>query len=89
MPSVCFDRISFSDLMEDYLTDYRINGKRTVKRAERCAKFLLTEFEGIRAPEVTTTAIKRYIEKRMNKGIANTTINRERADGPILVLCKD
>jgi len=79
MPSVCFDRIGFDELIEDYLTDYRINGKRTVKRAERCAKFLLTEFQGMRAPEITTTAIKRYIEKRMNKNIANATINRELA----------
>ena len=79
MPSICFDHISFSNLLDDYLTDYRINGKRTVKRAERCVKFLLAEFEGMRAPEITTTAIKRYIEKRMNKGIANATINRELA----------
>ena len=77
MPSVCFDRINFDELMEDYLTDYRINGKRTIQRAERCAKFLLKEFRGMRAPEITTSSIKKYIEKRLDQGLSNATINRE------------
>lgn len=77
MPGVCFDRTSFDDLMEDYLTDYRINGKRTVARAERCAKFLLKEFRGMRAPEITTSSIKKYIEKRLDQGLSNASINRE------------
>ncbi len=79
MPSVCFDRINFDELMDDYLTDYRINGKRTLPRAERCAKFLLKEFRGMRAPEITTSSIKRYIEKRLDQGLSNATINRELA----------
>lgn len=76
MPGVCFDRTTFEELMDDYLADYRINGKRTVPRAERCKKFLLKEFRGMRAPEITTTAIKRYIEKR-KKHVSNATVNRE------------
>ncbi len=76
MPGVCFDRTTFEELMEDYLADYQINGKRTVPRAERCKKFLLKEFRGMRAPEITTTAIKRYIEKRLEH-VSKATVNRE------------
>ncbi len=76
MPGVCFDRTTFEELMDDYLSDYRINGRRTVPRAERCKNFLLKEFRGMRAPEITTTAIKRYIEKRLEH-VSNATVNRE------------
>jgi integrase len=79
MPSVCFERIGFEDLIEDYLTDYRINKKRTVKRAERCAKFLLIEFQGMKATEITTAAIKKYVERRLSNGLENATVNRELA----------
>lgn len=78
-PSICFERIRFDELIEDYLTDYRINKKRTVKRAERCSRFLLGEFQGMRATEITTTAVKKYIDRRLNDGIHNATINRELA----------
>lgn len=77
MPSICFERIKIDELIEDYLTDYRINKKKSVKRAERCARFILKEFRGMNAPEVTTAVIKKYIEKRLNSGLTNATINRE------------
>lgn len=79
LPGVCFDRISIDDLMDDYLTDYRINGKRTLPKAERCVKFLLQEFRGMRVTEISTASIKRYIEKRLSQGLRNATINRELA----------
>ncbi|MBN1547536.1 MAG: tyrosine-type recombinase/integrase [Syntrophaceae bacterium] len=79
MPGVCFDRVSIDDLMDDYLTDYRINRKKTIPRAERCVKFILNEFKGMRAPEVNTAVIKRYIDERLHQGVVNATINRELA----------
>jgi len=79
MPGICFDRILFNELMDDYLTDYRINGKRTVSKAERCVRYLKKVFGGMRSTEVTTSTIKRYIEIRLSEGIANATINRELA----------
>lgn len=78
-PSICFDRISFEDLLKDYVTDYKINGKKTVKKAERCKSFLLREFNGMMAPEITTDAIKKYVEKRLGGGVNNATVNRELA----------
>jgi len=77
LPAVYFDRVLFDDLVEDYLVDYRINEKRTLQKAERCSRYLLEEFEGMKASEITTPKIKRYIQKRMDQGLMNATINRE------------
>jgi integrase len=76
-PGICFDRISFDDLLKDYVTDYKINGKRTVKKAERCVKFLQQELEGMMAPEITTDVVKKYVEKQLSSGRSNATVNRE------------
>lgn len=76
-PGICFDRISFEDLLKDYVTDYKINGKKTVKKAERCMTFLLQEFKGRMATEITTDAIKKYVEKRLSGNVNNATVNRE------------
>lgn len=77
LPGICFDRVRFDELVEDFLTDYRINNRRTVDKAELRCGHLLREFEGVRATEITTPRIKRYIQKRMDEGAANATINRE------------
>jgi len=79
MPSICFERVTFDELMDDYLTDYRMNGRSTIAKAERCAGYLKAEFRGLKALEVNTPRIKAYIEKRMSEGKANATINRELA----------
>jgi integrase len=79
LPGICFDRVRFDELVEDYLTDYRINNKRTLNKAERCARYLLKEFEGMRVTDISTPRIKQYIQKRMDEGISNATINRELA----------
>lgn len=77
MPGICFDRVRFDELVEDYLTDYRVNNRRTTAKAERCGRFLMKEFGGMRVTEITTPRIKRYIQKRMDEGVSNATINRE------------
>lgn len=77
LPGICFDRVRYDEIEEEYLTDYRINLKRTVKKAERCARFLKKEFGGMRVTEITTARIKQYIQKRMEGGVSNATINRE------------
>jgi integrase len=79
LPSVCFERVSFDDLAADFLTDYRINGRKTLSRAERCTAFLKKEFGGMRATEITTSKIKKYVENRLFQGVVNATINRELA----------
>jgi integrase len=79
VPGIVYERVKFEELMEDFLLDYRVNQKRTVAKAERCSRYLLEEFEGLRAVEVNTTRIKQLIEKRREQGYSNASINRELA----------
>ena len=79
LPGIYFDRVRFDELAEDYLTDYRINQRKSLEKAKTCARYLTKEFGGMKVPEITTTRIKLYIEKRMDEGVSNATINRELA----------
>jgi integrase len=51
LPGIYFDKIHFSELAEDFLTDYLINGKKTLDDAERNVK-QLAEFFGADVKEV-------------------------------------
>ncbi len=73
------DRIRFEELALDFLNDYRVNGKRSVDRAERSVRRLRAYFGGWRALNITTPAIRSYIDKRQQEGAGNATINRELA----------
>jgi hypothetical protein len=79
LPGICFEKVTFGELLDDYVTDYKINGKKSLLRAEGCVKLLKEEFGNMKAIDVNTPAIKRYVEKRQLKELANGTINRELA----------
>jgi integrase len=79
LPGIYFDKVTFDELAEDYLRDYRINNRDTIAKAARSVRYLTEEFGGARATDVTTDKIKNYIEKRMEKGLSNASINRELA----------
>jgi integrase len=79
IPGIVFDRVRFDELAEDFITDYRINGKDSLSKAERSVKYLKKFFEGMKATEITTDKIKNYVDQRMNKGLSNASINRELA----------
>lgn len=79
IPGVYFEKVKFNDLADDFLTDYRINGKKSLKRAERSVKQLKAFFSNDRIPTITTPRIQKFIEKRLNEGMSNATINRELA----------
>ncbi len=70
-------KVTLSDLAGDLLNDYRINGKKSVDRAERSVKHLKTFFGGSRAIDITTDRIKAYILQRQEEGAENGTVNRE------------
>lgn len=53
MPGVYFDRIKFEELAEDFLQDYRINGKKSLPRAAQSVKHLSATFKGYKAPAIT------------------------------------
>jgi site-specific recombinase XerD len=64
-------------LAEDFLQDYRINQKKSIKRAKRSVDKLKEFFEGYHVPDITTPKINEYIVMRMQEGVVNATINRE------------
>ncbi len=78
-PGIQFDKITFEDLAECFLRDYRINQKKSLAKAQRSVNHLKASFERIRVPQITTPRIKAFIENRLNEGAANATINRELA----------
>jgi len=78
-PGLQVERTRFDELSKDFLTDYRINGKKSLVRAEESVNHLKKWFEGCRANDITTGMIKEYIEKRLEQGAKNGTINRELA----------
>ena len=79
MPSIQFDKVTFDELADGFLRDYRINQKKSLVRAERSVNHLKAFLEGARAAEITTPIINQYVELRMDFGAANATINRELA----------
>lgn len=76
-PGLSIEKILFDELAEDYLTDYRVNGKKSLERAQRCVKKLSEHFEGIRVINISTSAVKVYISVQQEAGRSNGTINRE------------
>jgi integrase len=77
LPGICFDKIKFDELATDFVTDYRINKRKSLDKAERCVKHLKEAFGGLRVTQITTATVKAYIEKRMEQGFSNASINRE------------
>jgi integrase len=79
LPGIYFDKVTFDELAEDYITDYKVNGRDTLAKAERCVKYLKKNFGGLKVIEITTAGIKAYIDKRMEEDLSNASINRELA----------
>jgi len=78
LPGVYFDKVRFEELAEDFLNDYRINGKKSYQNVERIVRLYLQPFYGgLRATNITTSLIREYIAQRQEAGAANATINRE------------
>ncbi len=74
------ERIRVQELAEDFLRDYRVNGRKSYDDAEARWRLHLKPFFGhLRAADVGTDLIARYAETRQNGGAKNATINRELA----------
>ena len=77
IPSLRVERIRFDELAEDFITDYKVNGRKSLDRAERSVKRLKMSFEGIRIVDIATDRVKVYIAERQEEGASNASINRE------------
>ena len=78
-PGAIFSRVSFDELAEGLLRDYKINQKKSLKRADLSVRTLKRHFSGMKAIQITTPVIKKYILQRVDDGVANSSINRELA----------
>ncbi len=77
--NIQLNRVKFNDLSDDFLRDYRINGKRSIERAEISVTHLKDFFGNMLVIELDSSKVMKYIEHRMSAGISNGTINRELA----------
>jgi integrase len=73
------ERICFEELAADFLTDYQINGKRSLDKAKVSVRRLGGLFAGWRAARITTADVQQYVAHRQAEGASNATINRELA----------
>jgi integrase len=73
------ERLTFADLSQMLLDDYRANGNRSIGRAELSITHLRDFFGEDRALDITTPRITTYIAKRRGENSARATINRELA----------
>jgi integrase len=73
-------KTTIPEIMSDLFRNYRINGKKSLTLAEQRWRRHLEPFFGkMRAIEVTTDALARYIDRRQSEDAENGTINRELA----------
>ena len=74
------EKIRVEELADDFLRDYRINGKKSIADVTaRWELHLKPFFKGYRAVDVTSEAIKKYVDSRLEENAKNATINRELA----------
>jgi integrase len=73
------ERVKFEDLAKDFVNDYRINGKRSLDKAQRSVRHLQSFFGGMRAVDITTDKVRTYIGDRQDEEVSNAEINRELA----------
>jgi integrase len=73
------DRATVDELAPDYVDEYRINNRKTIKHAEIYVKRLLKTWGGRRAVTITTSEIRQLIKEMQAEGYANATINRHLA----------
>ena len=71
-------RLRLEEAATDMLTDYRVNGKRTLSDAKRrIEKHLMPVFGGRRMASITTPDVLTFVAKRQDAGASNGEINRE------------
>jgi integrase len=74
------ERVRVEELANDFIREYRINGRKSLKDADTRWNSHLKPFFGVlRAVDVTSELIARYVDSRQRQGAANATVNRELA----------
>jgi integrase len=74
------EKVPVSELADDLVREYRINGRKSIEDLEARWKLHLKPFfGGLRAVEITSQLVAHYIDERQQEGAQNATINRELA----------
>jgi integrase len=74
------NRITFDDAAKDLENEYEINGRKTLKHAQRRIKLhLKPTFGGKRLASISTDAVRAFCAARKKAKAANAEINRETA----------
>ena len=73
------ERLTFEGMADMLLTDYQINGKRSVATLRGLIRHLSGSFGMTKAVDITADRIAAYIAQRQHDGAANASINRELA----------
>lgn len=73
------ERLTFEDLASTLLTDYEVNGKRSLESAKLSIKHLREFFGSERAIDISLDRVRSYVRERQREGAANGSINRELA----------
>jgi|SRR5271157_848807 len=71
------EKTTFDQLAKDYITDYKMNGRKSLERAGFTVAHLKRFFAGYRAINITSQVIKNYVVHRQEQKASNATINRE------------
>jgi integrase len=76
-PGLRVEKVLFDELAEDLINDYKVDAKKSLRRANQSIEHLRDYFGGIRVVEISTDKIRAYILNRQEEGVKNGTINRE------------
>jgi integrase len=72
-------RVTFEDLCELLMNDYRVNARKSLVRAQASIKRLQTYFRGQKALDITPDRMQAYIAARLRSAAKPATIQKERA----------
>jgi len=73
------DRVTFEDLAEGIIRDYKNKQRKSTKRLRSSLKQLTRYFGGARAVEITASEVERYVALRLGEGAAPATVKKETA----------
>jgi integrase len=74
------ERVTIAELADGFLRDYKVNGRRSLADVEaRWRLHIQPFFGGLKAVNVTSDLLARYVDERQKAGAASSTINRELA----------
>jgi integrase len=79
LPPRYLERVTFDEIAQDFLNDYKVNGRASIRKAEESVKKLKEHFSGRKVKDISTSIIQEYVLIRQEQKKKNGTINRQLA----------